>query len=209
MKQICSLGYFECDDHTVHTLSQRRLTADWLDPRERDWSRMNSRVSSDWLPSYIKAMGPVLEMFTIAGYFPESPRKFSRLTFESYSPHVWYNTDIPFTDGFLCVVSLQGCYHNMVVGNICNIRLNKTPTWCNKMQILLLQTFSTCFVPNMAKWGSTCNHNYLYRWLPCQYFILLMMGAWRPNHVEKVCSNKICILLHHVGFLFNLILWCT
>ena len=25
--------------------------------------------------------------------------------------------------------------------------------------------------------GSTCNHNYLYRWLPCQYFILLMMGA--------------------------------
>ena len=51
----------------------------------------------------------------------------------------------------------------------------------------------------MAKWGSTCNHNYLYRWLPCQYFILLMMGAWRPKHVEKVYSNKICILLHHVG----------
>ena len=25
--------------------------------------------------------------------------------------------------------------------------------------------------------ASTCNHNYLYRWLPCQYFILLMMGA--------------------------------
>ena len=24
------------------------------------------------------------------------------------------------------------------------IRLNKTPTWCNRMQILLLQTFSTC-----------------------------------------------------------------
>ena len=61
------------------------------------------------------------------------------------------------------------------------------------------------FVPNMAKWGSTCNHNYLYRWLPCQYFILLTMGAWRPKHVEKVCSNKICVLLHHVGVLFNLI----
>jgi len=60
-----------------------------------------------------------------------------------------------------------------------------------------------------AKWWSTCNHNYLYLWLPCQYFILLMMGAWRPKHVEKVCSNKICILLHHVGVLFNLILWCT
>ena len=60
------------------------------------------------------------------------------------------------------------------------------------------------FVPNMVKWGSTCNHNYLYRWLPCQYFILLMMGAWRPKHAEKVCSNKICILLHHVSVLFNL-----
>jgi hypothetical protein len=31
----------------------------------------------------------------------------------------------------------------------------------------------------------------------------LMMGAWRPKHVEKVCSNKICILLHHVGVLLN------
>ena len=26
------------------------------------------------------------------------------------------------------------------------------------------------------------------------------------DEVEKVCSNKICILLHHVGVLFNLIL---
>jgi hypothetical protein len=25
----------------------------------------------------------------------------------------------------------------------------------------------------------------------------------RPKHVEKVCSNKICILLHHVGVLFS------
>jgi len=30
------------------------------------------------------------------------------------------------------------------------------------------------------------------------------MGARRPKHVEKVCSNKICIFLHHVGVLFNL-----
>jgi len=36
------------------------------------------------------------------------------------------------------------------------------------------------------------------------------MGAWCPKHVEKVCSNKICILLHHVGVLFNLVgcEWC-
>jgi len=88
MKLICSLGYFECDDHTVYKLSQRRLTADWLAPRENDWSRMNSKVSSDWLPSYIKARGPVLELFTMTGYFPESPHKFSMQTFDSYNPHV-------------------------------------------------------------------------------------------------------------------------
>ena len=28
VKLICSLGHCECDDHTVHSLSQRLLTAD-------------------------------------------------------------------------------------------------------------------------------------------------------------------------------------
>ena len=55
MKLICSLGHCECDGHTVHKLSQRRLNADWLAPRESDCSRTPSKVSSDWLPSYIKA----------------------------------------------------------------------------------------------------------------------------------------------------------
>ena len=32
----------ECDSHTVHKLSQRRLTADRLAPRESDCSRMHS-----------------------------------------------------------------------------------------------------------------------------------------------------------------------
>ena len=65
-REIC-----ECDGHTVHKLSQRRLTADWLAPRESDCSRMNSKVSSHWLPWYIKAKRPVLEIFKMAGYFPE------------------------------------------------------------------------------------------------------------------------------------------
>ena len=69
MEEIC-----ECDGHTVHKLSQRRLTAEWLAPLESDCSRMHSKVSSDWLPSYIKATRPVLEIFKMAGYFPESPR---------------------------------------------------------------------------------------------------------------------------------------
>ena len=49
MKLIGSLGHCECDGHTVHKLSQRRLAADWLVPRESDCSRMHSKVSSDWL----------------------------------------------------------------------------------------------------------------------------------------------------------------
>jgi hypothetical protein len=35
---------------------------------------MHSKVSSDWLPSYIKATLLVLEIFKMAGYFPDSPR---------------------------------------------------------------------------------------------------------------------------------------
>ena len=71
---ISSLGHCECDGHKVHKLSQRRLTADWLASREGDCSRMYSKVSSDWLPSYIKATLPVLEIFRMAGYFPDISR---------------------------------------------------------------------------------------------------------------------------------------
>jgi len=74
MKVICSLGHCECDSHSVHNLSQRSLTVDWLAPRETDCSRTHSKVSSDCLPSYIKATRPVLEIFRTAGYFPDSPR---------------------------------------------------------------------------------------------------------------------------------------
>ena len=67
-------GDRECDGHTVHKLSQRRLTADWLAPRESDCSWMHSKVSSDWLTIFIKTTRPVLEIFKMAGYFSDSPR---------------------------------------------------------------------------------------------------------------------------------------
>ena len=67
-EEIC-----DCDCHTVHKHSQRHLSADWLAPRESDCSRMHTKVSSDWLPSYIKATWPVLEVFKMAGNFPKSP----------------------------------------------------------------------------------------------------------------------------------------
>jgi len=64
----------ECNGHSVQNFCQRRLTADWLPPRKSDCSRMDSNVSSDWLPSYIKATRPVLEIFKMARYFPDSLR---------------------------------------------------------------------------------------------------------------------------------------
>ena len=66
----------ECDGHTVYKLSQRRLTADWLAPRESDCSRMRSKVPSDWLPNYIKATRPVLEISKMALYFLDSLRTY-------------------------------------------------------------------------------------------------------------------------------------
>jgi hypothetical protein len=47
------------------------------------------------------------------------PYKFSAQTFDSSHPYERYDTDIPYTNGFLCVVGLQGCYQNTVVGNTC------------------------------------------------------------------------------------------
>ena len=67
-EEIC-----ECDGDTVHKASQWHLTADWLAPRESNWSQMPSKVVSDWLPSYIKATGPVLEIFKMDRYFLDSP----------------------------------------------------------------------------------------------------------------------------------------
>jgi hypothetical protein len=51
----------KCDGHTVHKHSQLRFTTDCLAPRETDCSRIHSSVSSNWLPSYIKATRPVLK----------------------------------------------------------------------------------------------------------------------------------------------------
>jgi hypothetical protein len=68
---ICSFSHCECDGHTVHKLSQQCLTADWPAPREGDSSRMRSEVSSDWLPSYVKATRPALEIFEMVECLPD------------------------------------------------------------------------------------------------------------------------------------------
>jgi hypothetical protein len=57
----------------VHKLSQPCYTAIWLAPWESDCLRMYSKVSSDWLPSYMKATHLVLKIFKMAGYFMDRP----------------------------------------------------------------------------------------------------------------------------------------
>jgi hypothetical protein len=37
---------------------------------------MRKKVSSDWLPNYIKATKPVLKIFKMDRYFPDSPLHF-------------------------------------------------------------------------------------------------------------------------------------
>ena len=51
------------------TASHYRLTSP-----TSDFSRTQNKVSFDWLQSYIKASRPVLEIFKMAGYFPDGPR---------------------------------------------------------------------------------------------------------------------------------------
>jgi len=51
----------DCDSHTVHKLSQRRLTTDWLAPRESKYTRTHSKVSSDWLPRGKYELNPAVK----------------------------------------------------------------------------------------------------------------------------------------------------
>ena len=90
MKLICSLGHCECDSHTAHKHSQWRLTADWLAPWESDCSRMHSKVSSDWLPSYIKTTWSVFEIFKMDGYCMDSPDTSNVARCLALNQTVWY-----------------------------------------------------------------------------------------------------------------------
>ena len=47
------------------------------------------------------------------------------------------------------------------------------------------------------------SHHHIRDFVP-NMVILLMMGAWRPKHVEWLFINKTCTVLHQVGVLFDL-----
>jgi len=56
----------------ISSLNGISLPTDW--PHGRVTSHMHSKVSSDWLPSYIKATRPFLKILKMAGYFPDRRR---------------------------------------------------------------------------------------------------------------------------------------
>jgi len=78
-EEIC-----ECESHTVHKLSHRCFSTNRLAPLESDCSGMNSKV---FFHCYIKATWPVLEIFKMARYFPDSPRTW--LQNINFFPNSW------------------------------------------------------------------------------------------------------------------------
>ena len=66
---LYSLSHFECDGHTVHTLTQWHLLSHWLVQWSRHCSCMHIPVHSPWLPGYIDVVQTVI--LTVAGLFPD------------------------------------------------------------------------------------------------------------------------------------------
>jgi len=64
---------------------------------------------------------------------------------------------------------------------------NETPTWCNTVQVLVLQSHSTCFG----------------RKRPSSVLNTPDDGRLGPKHVEWLCRNKTCTVLHQVGVSFD------
>ena len=76
---------------------------------------MYSKVSSDWLPGYMKATRPVREIFRMAGYFPDSPRLFYTLGLTGGLEKFLYNCEFP-DDG---LVKPEAC-RSLRIKRYCN-----------------------------------------------------------------------------------------
>jgi len=96
---------------------------------------------------------------------------------------------------------------------------NETPTWCNTVQVLFLQSHSTCFGrkrPSSSLLGPELVPALIRRcddlpatitYVPVASILVLNTpddGRLRPKHVEWLCRNKTCTVLHQVGDSFDL-----
>ena len=82
---------------------------------------------------------------------------------------------------------------------------NETPTWCNTVQVLFLQSVNTHSVPALIRrcddLPATITH------VPVAVVLVLNTpddGRLRPKHVEWLCRNKTCTVLHQVSVSFDL-----
>ena len=68
------LSHFECDGHTVHTLSQWCLPPPLTSTVSCHCSHMHIPVHSPGLPGYIDVVQTVLVILIVAGLFPDRTR---------------------------------------------------------------------------------------------------------------------------------------
>ena len=69
------------------------------------------------------------------------------------------------------------------------------------VQVLYLQVDHHITILGMVMWWPTCNYDTCTRCHRASFLILPMMGTQRPEHVEWLCRNKTCTMLHQVGVL--------
>ena len=73
IRLLYSLSHFECDDHTVHMLTQWRLLPPLKSTVKSSLFTHVHSVHSPWLLGYINVMQTVLVILTMAGLFPDRP----------------------------------------------------------------------------------------------------------------------------------------
>jgi hypothetical protein len=137
MKLICSLG-------------QRRLTGELLAPQESENSRTHSKFSSDWLPSYIKATRPVLEIFKMAGYFPDSPRI---SIVRSLRLRCWITTLVVLFS-VRCVLEIWCCW----VWVVSVLQPEAQPATWILLKHKFVAQYNSTDVPDTERWRHSCWH---------------------------------------------------
>ena len=74
---FCLLSHFECDDHTVHMLTQQHLLPPLTSRLKLSLFIICIPVHSPWLPSYMDVPPTILIILTVAGLFPDRPHIYS------------------------------------------------------------------------------------------------------------------------------------
>ena len=153
---------------------------------------MRSKISSDWLPSYIKAMQLVLKIFRMTGYFPYRPHNSYFCLFGI----LWCGMLHPLKNHFLCLKSVQYPSYSKLVRINHDLWLLCLPsTFIDKLWSCWWEyrrtSWQSSFV--MVFWedchgGAFTSHYLIGLWLEWQYKLyfecqILML------HKDQVCNK--------------------